>query len=143
MIVNILSAVLFLIFMILSGFHFFWLFGGTWGLRQAIPTREKDLELLSIPKYATLLVALVLALFGLIYLNKLEVFNISNQLTNLLYYVIPILFLIRAIGEFNYVGFFKKIKHTEFAKADTKLFSPLCLSIGLIGLIIQFLTNYI
>jgi len=38
------------------------------------------------------------------------------------------------------VGFFKKIKHTEFAKSDSKIFSPLCLSIGVIGVLIQFIS---
>jgi len=37
---------------------------------------------------------------------------------------------LRAIGEFKYLGFFKKIKNTEFAIADSKLFSPLSLAIG-------------
>jgi len=141
MIINLLSAILFLIFIILAGFHFYWLFGGIFGIRQAVPTKEKGLELVPIPKFATLLVALILSLFGLLYLNKIVLINNSNQFTNMLYWAVPILFLIRAIGEFNYVGFFKKINETEFAKADTKLYSPLCLSIALIGLVIQFLSN--
>lgn len=42
------------------------------------------------------------------------------------------IFTLRAIGEFNAVGFFKKIKDTEFAIYDTKYFSPLCLILGAI-----------
>ncbi|MFT6442917.1 MAG: hypothetical protein ACJASM_002470, partial [Salibacteraceae bacterium] len=38
-------------------------------------------------------------------------------------------------------GLFKKIKHTDFAKADTKLFVPLCLSIGIIGIVIQLMNK--
>jgi hypothetical protein len=55
------------------------------------------------------------------------------------YWFIPSVFILRAIGEFNYVGFFKKIKHTEFAKADSKIFSPLSLGIGAVGLLIQLM----
>jgi hypothetical protein len=35
--------------------------------------------------------------------------------------------LARAIGEFKYVGFFKRVRGTRFAKLDTLLYSPLCL----------------
>ena len=142
MIVTILSVILFITFSILGGFHFYWLFGGVWGLEKVIPTKEKELNTLSIPKVATLLVALVLVSFGLIYLLKagLLIVQIPNWVTSYGYWLIPSFFIIRAIGDFNYVGFFKKIKHTEFAKADTKLFAPLCLGIGLAGLLIQFLS---
>ena len=45
---------------------------------------------------------------------------------------LSIIFTIRAIGEFNAVGFFKKIRDTEFAIYDTKYFSPLCLILGVV-----------
>ncbi len=53
--------------------------------------------------------------------------------------IIPIVFIIRAIGEFHYVGFFKQIKDTDFGQMDTLLFSPLCLVIGLMGFAILFM----
>ena len=141
MVVIILSVFLFLIFMVLGGFHFYWLLGGTWGLEMAIPSKGKKVSTLSIPKFATLIVGLVLVIFGLIYLNKPELINIQvpNWITNYAYWIIPSIFILRAIGEFNYVGFFKKVKDTEFAKADSKIFSPLCLIIGIIGILIQLL----
>jgi hypothetical protein len=33
----------------------------------------------------------------------------------------------RAIGEFKYVGFFKRVRGSRFARRDTLLYSPLCL----------------
>jgi hypothetical protein len=39
--------------------------------------------------------------------------------------------LLRAIGEFRYVGFFKRVRGTAFAWWDTRLYSPLCLIVGL------------
>ena len=35
--------------------------------------------------------------------------------------------LARAIGEFKYVGFFKRVRGSPFAKLDTLVYSPLCL----------------
>jgi hypothetical protein len=40
-------------------------------------------------------------------------------------------FLVRAIGDFRLVGFFKSIKASKFARLDTLFFSPLCLGIAL------------
>jgi hypothetical protein len=48
---------------------------------------------------------------------------------------------LRAIGDFNYVGFFKKIKHTKFGKNDTKYFSPLCLTIGVLTIILELINK--
>jgi hypothetical protein len=40
--------------------------------------------------------------------------------------VLVAVFAIRALGDFKYVGFFKKVKNTDFAINDTKYFTPLC-----------------
>jgi len=136
----ILSIILFLIFLILGSFHIYWLFGGTWGLKKVIPTKSREESPLPIPKFATLIVAMVLYTFSLIYLIKSGFTDliIPNWISNYGIWVIPIIFFIRAIGEFNYLGFFKKIKDTEFAQADSKLFSPLCLTIAIISLVLEY-----
>ncbi len=141
MMLTILSIILFLIFSVLGGFHFYWFFGGNWGLEKVIPSIDDKANSLEIPQLATLIVALGLVSFGLIYLIKAAFFTapIPNWIIDYSYWIIPSIFILRAIGEFKYVGFFKKVKHTEFAKADSKLFSPLCLAIGMIGLLIQLL----
>jgi hypothetical protein len=38
---------------------------------------------------------------------------------------------LRAVGDFNHVGFFKRRKTTAFARLDTRLYSPLALLLGL------------
>ncbi|MEM6843120.1 MAG: DUF3995 domain-containing protein [Bacteroidota bacterium] len=53
--------------------------------------------------------------------------------------ILFVIFILRALGEFNYVGFFKRVKNTEFARADSRIFSPLCLGIGVIGILIQLM----
>jgi hypothetical protein len=49
---------------------------------------------------------------------------------------IPIVFMLRAIGDFKYIGFFKQVKGTGFASLDTLFFSPLCLFIALAGFLL-------
>jgi catechol 2,3-dioxygenase-like lactoylglutathione lyase family enzyme len=43
-------------------------------------------------------------------------------------------FLLRAVGDFRLVGFFKRVRGTPFARWDTRLFSPLCVALGLASL---------
>ena len=136
-----LSIALSIIFIFLSLIHFYWLTGGQWGLKYVIPSKRNRVDFPPPPKFATFIVAVVLALFGLIYLLKLKTINIPfpSSLSYYAYWIIPSIFILRAIGEFKYVGLFKTIKNTEFAKADNKWFIPLCLIIGIIGMILQLI----
>ena len=36
-----------------------------------------------------------------------------------------------AVGDFTYVGWFKRVRHTSFGKMDTRLYTPLCTALGL------------
>ena len=40
-------------------------------------------------------------------------------------------FLARAVGEFKYVGFFKRVRGSRFAKLDSLVYSPLCLLLAI------------
>ncbi len=39
--------------------------------------------------------------------------------------------LARAVGEFKYVGFFKRVRGSRFATLDTLVYSPLCLLLAI------------
>lgn len=54
-------------------------------------------------------------------------------------WIIALLFFIRAIGDFKYVGFFKSVKQTTFGTMDTTYYAPLCLVISSVGIIIEIL----
>jgi hypothetical protein len=139
MITTILSIILFVIFSALGLIHFYWLSGGKWGLEKALPTKKNGEKAIEPPKIATVIVGIGLISFGLIYLIKTGLFNfqVPNWIITYGSWIIPSIFILRAIGDFNYVGIFKKIKNTEFAKADSKWFIPLCLTIGILGILIQ------
>ena len=138
MIINILSIVLFVIFSILGSIHFYWAFGGEWAIKNAIPTKEENEDLTFRPSaFATFLVGVILILFACFYINQTDYISFKiPKWTNSLLWILPSLFLIRAIGDFKYVGFFKNIKNTTFAKWDAKLYAPLCLFISILGFII-------
>ena len=44
---------------------------------------------------------------------------------------VAVVLLVRAVGDFRLVGFFKKVTGSRFARLDTMVFSPLCVVLGL------------
>ena len=141
--ITILAIILFLIFSLLSGFHFYWLFGGSYGVKKVIPTKSAEpTNTLNIPPIATFIVAVSLITCGLMYLQIVGLIAIPIPEWVLQYgsWFVPSIFILRAIGDFNYVGLFKRITETEFAKADSRIFSPLCIGIGVIGIVIKLVS---
>jgi hypothetical protein len=50
-------------------------------------------------------------------------------------WLLAAVFALRAIGDFRYVGFFKRVRNTGFARLDTRAYSPLCAGLAvLIGI---------
>lgn len=135
LVITILSSVLALVFLVLGGFHFLWVAGVKYGLASAIPVKPGDKPTLKPGKFATLLVGLALTSIAGFYVLQSGVIEVTGwELPiKIASWAIPILFTLRAIGEFKYVGFFKRVKGTQFSKMDTRLFSPLCLTIGIMG----------
>lgn len=109
-----------LIFTILGLIHFYWAAGGKVGLDKALPTTTQEVKIFNPEKFLTMIVGFVLLFFAYIVLRAQESI-----------FILSILFAMRAVGDFHYVGFFKKIKSTPFAIYDTKYFSPLCLYLSL------------
>ena len=130
-----------LILIALGVIHFNWVFGGKFGFKESLPTKENGERVLNPRKIDSAIVGIVLTAFGVFYALKsgLINYNIPEQIMTYGSWIIPILFLLRAIGEFKYVGFFKSVRKTGFGKLDTMFFSPLCLLIGILGLIIQLI----
>ena len=115
--------------------------GGTFGFAESLPTKENGERVLNPKRIDSAIVGIGLAAFGIFYLIKPELiaYTLPEWVLKYASWIIPIIFIIRAIGDFKYVGFFKSIKSTDFGKLDTKLFSPLCLLLATLGIIIQLI----
>lgn len=135
----ILPLLLSLILFILGLVHFNWVFGGTFGFAESLPTKETGERILNAKKIDSALVGIGLIAFGFFYVFESGLINYSLPQGILEYsgWIIQVIFLLRAMGDFKYVGFFKKVKKTTFGKLDSRLFSPLCLVIGILGIVIQ------
>lgn len=133
------------IFLAISALHFYWGFGALFGKKMASSSSilpEMGGKPLFIPgAFATLVVAL-----GLLFFAKISSFGLIESLSFKYFSpIIPygnlaifIIFMVRAIGDFRYVGFFKRIKNTSFGEKDSKYYSPLCVLISTLAFIIYW-----
>ncbi len=136
-----ISSMLILIFLFLSLIHFYWAFGGKWGSSAVIPTQNNQKKAIKPGAIASIVVAIGLAVLGALVAWEAGwiPIDLPYLVENFAMLFIAIVFLIRAVGDFKYVGFFKKIKNTSFAKNDSRYFSPLCLLIGFMALALDAL----
>ncbi|WP_316634694.1 DUF3995 domain-containing protein [uncultured Flavobacterium sp.] len=136
---NIISVALFSVFLFLSFLHFYWSFGGKWGNQAVVPTKDGGAPVFIPGVISTFVVAIGLLCFGVFYLIKCGLIgiNLPIWLDQYGFWILIFIFILRSIGDFDYVGFFKKHKSSPFALNDTKYYSPLCLVIGILTLVLE------
>ncbi|SMD32638.1 Protein of unknown function [Reichenbachiella faecimaris] len=133
-----LSIFLLIVFSALSILHFYWANGGSWGFAEALPTDANGKRLLNPSALESAIVGTGLMLFGIYYLlqSGLVLSLPTWTFFKIIGWIIPGIFLLRAIGDFKFIGIFKPPLETAFAKADLYFYSPLCLLIALLGFLI-------
>lgn len=127
-----------IIFLLLSILHFYWAFGGKLWYSDVLPTSTNGLRKINPGMIAGFVVAFGLLFFAIIIIGNR---GLLDKYINVKYFrygtlIIAAIFLFRAIGDFKYIGFFKKIKGTKFAINDSVIYSPLCLFISFVSLLI-------
>jgi hypothetical protein len=127
------------VFTFLSALHLLWAFGGKWGSAATVPLVDGK-PTFTATRAATLLVAAALTSAAFVVLTRASVIFTwvpawASQWTSA---VLGIIFVVRSIGDFRWVGFFKSVRNNTFALWDTWLYSPLCLVLGLSTLWLAF-----
>lgn len=125
------------IFVFLSAIHFYWAFGGRWGMGKAVPVNAAGEPMLKPGAVGTFIVALGLLFFALVLTANTGAFDnlINRRIVIWATRGIAVIFALRAIGDFKYVGLFRKVKQTPFGRRDTLLFTPLCLVLCMLCLL--------
>ena len=120
------------VFGLLSALHVFWAFGGTWGAGATVA------EVNGRPRFepsrgATLAVAAALVAAAVVVLARAHLIlrGVPSWAPQGSAAVLGAVFLLRSVGDFRLMGFFKSVRGTRFAVRDTWLYSPLCLLLGL------------
>jgi len=118
-----------LIFGLIALLHVYWAFGGSWAATDALPQLPAANKPVFRPGRLITLVVAVALLVGLL-LNvyhwlpdKLLLTTAGHRYGLLL---IGLLFGLRTLGDFKYVGLTKRVRNTPFARYDTSLYTPLC-----------------
>ena len=131
-IIMLLQGINFLLFLLLGGIHVYWAIAGTWGAAFAIPTTSKGIPVFQPRKTGTLLVGGCLIVAALLNGGWINLGLWTN-------FGIGLLFGLRVMGDFTYVGIFKKVKNTAFAQKDATVFIPLCIYLSLAHLLLFYL----
>lgn len=136
-----IGLILSVILLSISILHFYWGIGGEWKKNEAVPTTETGKKVLKPGPFACFVMAtglLSFAAFVLVRANILKIY-LPHWISASGLWVIAAIFLLRAIGDFKYIGLFKEIKQTPFARNDSKFYSPLCLAIGILCILLEML----
>ena len=114
-------------FVVLAAWHFKMAFSATPGT-GAVPSVDGK-PLFKPSKSSTVAVGMILLLFAALVAATAGFLRIGlpRDVLAWLCYALALGLFARAIGEFKYVGFFKRVRGSEFARMDTLLYSPLCL----------------
>ena len=117
--------------------HFYWAFGGHWGIDYALP--KSDTQTLAKPGRAiTVAVALFLFFCAGMILVRLGLFGFSRSITAWIDAALAVLFFLRALGGFIPIGFLIKLKGSKFAFMDLRVYSPLCFFLAATFLVLMF-----
>lgn len=129
--INLLGITTALIFVSISLLHVYWAFGSKRNGNSVIPTDDGK-PIFTPTLGITLLVALLLLVSALLVLGALGYWNLGLPLW--LFKLgtggVATVLLLRAIGDFRFVGFGKRVRGTAFARNDTRYYSPLCLGLA-------------
>jgi len=117
-----------------AAFHFYWGLGGRTGSGVSLPHHEDgSVVIVKNSGAGAIVVGLALVAVALLVLALVDAFAAPVPRAWLRTGVAlwAVIFIARAISWSRYVGMFKRVRHTRFARYDTWLYSPLCLLLGL------------
>jgi hypothetical protein len=130
---SIVGAALAAVFGALAALHVFWAVGGITGGGAAVPSRIDGTPLFRPGPVSTLAVAAALSMAAVIVLGRAGMLAPDSRF--ILYragaWAVGAALLLRAVGDFRYVGVFKRERRTRFARMDTRYYTPLCAALGL------------
>jgi hypothetical protein len=126
-----LACVLCLVFATLAVLHLYWAVGGQLGLPGAVPT-VGDRPVFEPGALFAIVIAAFLVAAAMLTAQRggLLLLGLPERLARLGTWGLAFVFAVRAIGEFRYVGFFKRVRGTLFARRDSLVYSPLCVVIS-------------
>lgn len=135
------AYLLVLIFVALSGLHWYWVVAGSGDLGGFVPEVEGK-PTFEPGRFVTAVVAFLFLLAAALCASQAELLGAPRlPIARLGVWGLLVVFSLRAIGEFRWVGFFKKVRGTRFARRDTWIYSPLCLGVSALCGVLLYATR--
>lgn len=122
----------------LAAIHVRRAFTGPGAFRAGVPTRPDGAPVLSPGPVAALGVAALLLASGWLLLERadLGLDLLPAPLPAIGTAGVAVVLLLRGIGDFRYVGLFKRVRDTPFARMDSGVYTPLVLALAaVVGLV--------
>jgi hypothetical protein len=136
---DLIALVVVVVFAALSAIHAYWAFGGKSGRVASVP------ELNNRPAFvpsarSTFAVAVGLALCAALVAASagLILSSAPAPWVTWLAFLLALVLVARAVGDFRLVGFFKRVRGTRFARLDSAIYAPLCLVLGVAVFYVAF-----
>jgi hypothetical protein len=115
----------------LAGLHFFWASGGRWGVSAAIPELHGEAAFTPTPLATGIVGVLLLGSAGVaLTAAGVRVLPLPAGVVRTGTGLLAAAFFLRVVGDFRYVGLFKRHKGSRFARMDNRLYMPLCLGLA-------------
>jgi Protein of unknown function (DUF3995) len=124
------GTVAILILLLLAGVHVYWAADGKAGKGAAVPSANGR-PVIKPSALSTMMVAVGLCAIAAVLALRTGWLGLpelprDGSIVKIATWLIAAAFALRAIGDFRYVGFFKRIRDSRFARLDTIAYSPLC-----------------
>ncbi|WP_420400373.1 DUF3995 domain-containing protein [Flagellimonas sp.] len=133
---DVLAIMLSVVLIFLAVLHFYWSIFGIKDPEAVLPKNVKSNTVKTPGKLMAVAVGVILLGFAFVYINKV-IGYVSHPWLQYISIGIAFVFIVRAFGDFKYVGFFKTAKNSKFSILDTKYYSPLCLLMGVLILLLE------
>ena len=121
----------------LSIVHLYWTVRGA-GIGAAVPTQTNGTPVFRPGRASAFLVAAALLLAAAIVLARAGVISVGfpGAVIHIGIWGVAVAFVARTVGEFRYVGLFKRVRGTPFARWDSMLFTPLCAGMSIAAVLV-------
>lgn len=125
------------VLVVLGTLHCYWAAGGRVASVATVPSHDGR-PLFTPGPIATLVVAALLYAAALTLLGRLHLWGrwLPPWTFAAATWAIVVVFVARVVGDFHWVGVFKRVTDTPFARWDTRVYVPLCALLALAALVV-------